>query len=106
VSTPGSRDAFGATIFWVLVVCGGVTGAHMGVVRGVRRRGWAVPGMLVFPRIELIVMTAAVPGVTRAAVLLCATGEPYAVLLGGAARRAHSSTPHCSPQTHRTRFCH
>jgi hypothetical protein len=46
----------------VFVVCGGVTSVHIAVVWAVRRKGWNVPGMLVFPRIELIVMTAAVPG--------------------------------------------
>jgi hypothetical protein len=77
-----SWDRFAASIFWVFVVCGGVSFVHLGFVCAVRRCGWTVPSLLVFPRIELIVVNSAVPGVTRAAVILIATGEPSGVALG------------------------
>ena len=56
--------------------------AHLAVVWAVRRKGWEVPALLVFPRIELIIGTSAVPGATRASVVLISTGHPGGIVLG------------------------
>ena len=63
-------------------MCGGICLFHFGVLHAIKWKGWEAPSVLVFPRIELIVITAATPGVTRAAVLICATGKPAGVALG------------------------
>ena len=73
---------FGASCFWILVVLTGTCSTHLAVVWAVRRKGWEVPALLVFPRIELIIGTSAVPGATRASVVLISTGHPGGIVLG------------------------
>jgi hypothetical protein len=56
------RHYIAASLFWVFVVIGGVSFVHIAIVWAIGKTKWNVPGLLVFPRLELIVCTAAVPG--------------------------------------------
>jgi hypothetical protein len=35
-------EAFGATVFWVVAVCGGIAALHLNIVWAIRQRGWEV----------------------------------------------------------------